>query len=82
LGGTSSTFGGYVFKLREVNLKLNLNKCCFAAKSITFMGHVVNKEGTRPYSGKIEAFLHFSEPKMVTNIKSFLGLIGYYQNYV
>ncbi len=32
-------------KLREVNLKLNPNKCCFAAKSITFLGHVVSKEG-------------------------------------
>jgi hypothetical protein len=25
------------FKLREVNLKLNLNKCCFVAKNITFL---------------------------------------------
>jgi hypothetical protein len=29
-------------KFKEVNLKLNLNKCCFAANSITFLGHVVN----------------------------------------
>ncbi len=28
-------------KLREVNLKLKPNKCCFATKSITFLGHVV-----------------------------------------
>ncbi len=33
-------------KLREVNLKLNPSKCCFAAKAITFLGHVVSKEGT------------------------------------
>jgi hypothetical protein len=32
-------------KLREVNLKLNPGKCCFAAKSITFLGHVVSREG-------------------------------------
>jgi len=32
-------------KLREVNLKLNPSKCCFAAKTITFLGHVVSKEG-------------------------------------
>jgi len=70
------------FKLKEVNLKLNPNKCCFAAKNITFMGHVVSKDGTKPYPGKIEAVLHFLEPKMITNIRSFLGLTRYYQNYV
>jgi hypothetical protein len=64
-------------KLREVNLKLNLSKCYFATKSITFMGHVVSNEGTKPNLNKIDVVLHFSKLKMVTNIKSFLGLIGY-----
>jgi hypothetical protein len=68
------------FKLKEVNLKLNPNKCYFATKSITFMGHVVNKEGNKPNLGKIEAILHFLEPKTIINIMSFLGLIGYYWN--
>ncbi len=62
------------YKLREVNLKLNPNKCCFATKNITFLGHVVSKEGTRPDPGKIEVILHFPEPKTVTNVKLFLGL--------
>jgi len=69
-------------KLREVNLKLNPNKCCFAAKSITFLGHVVSKEATRPDPGKIEAVLHFPTPKIVTSVRSFLGLTGYYQKYI
>jgi putative transposase len=51
--------GIIMYKLREVNLKLNPNKCCFAAKNITFLGHVVSKEGTKPDPGKIEAVLHF-----------------------
>jgi hypothetical protein len=42
-------------KLREVNLKLNLGKCCFAAKSITFLGHVVSERGAKPDPGKIDA---------------------------
>jgi hypothetical protein len=69
-------------KLGGVNLKLNPNKCCFAAKSITFLGHVVNEDGTRPDPGKVEAVLHFPQPRMVTNIRSFLGLTGYYKKYV
>jgi hypothetical protein len=70
------------YTLKEVNLKLNPKKCCFATKGITFLGHLVNKEGTRLDPDKIEAVLHFPEPKTITNIRSFLGLIGYYWNYV
>jgi hypothetical protein len=42
----------------------------------------VSNEGTKPDPGKIDAVLHFPEPRIVTNIRSFLGLTGYYQNYV
>jgi len=69
-------------KLKEVNLKLNPSKCCFAAESIVFLGHVVSKEGTKPDLGKIDAVLRFPEPKTVTNVKSFLGLTGYCRKYV
>jgi hypothetical protein len=71
-----------LLKLREVNLKLNPSKCCFAARSITFLGHVVSHEGTKPDLGKIDAVVHFPVPKTVTDVRSFLGLIGYYRNYV
>jgi hypothetical protein len=70
--------GAMFFKLMELNLNLNPNKCCFAAKNITFMGHVVSKDDTKLDFGKIEAILHFPESMMITNIKSFLDLIWYY----
>jgi hypothetical protein len=66
------------FKLKEVNLKLNPNKCCFATKNITFLNHVVSKEGTKLNLDKIETILHFLEPKMIINVRSFLGLTWYY----
>jgi hypothetical protein len=69
-------------KLMGVNLKLNPNKCCFAAKNITFLGHVVSKDGTKLDPSKIGAVLHFPQPRTVTNVKSFLGLTGYYRKYV
>jgi hypothetical protein len=74
--------GAVLSRLREVNLKLNLSKCCFAAKSIVFLGHVVSKEGTKLGPGKIDAVLRFPEPKTVTNVRSFLGLTGYYWKYI
>jgi hypothetical protein len=69
-------------KLKEVNLKLNPSKCCFAAESIVILGHVVSKEGTKPDPGKIDAVLRFPEPKIVTNVRSFQGLTGYYRKYI
>jgi len=69
-------------KLREVNLKLNPGKCCFATRSIAFLGHVVSCEGTRPDPSKIDVVVHFPVPKTVTDVRSFLGLTGYYRNYV
>jgi hypothetical protein len=74
--------GAVLSKLREVNLKLNPSKCCFAAESIVILGHVVSKEGTKPDPGKIDAVLRFPEPKIVTNVRSFLGLTGYYRKYI
>jgi len=43
---------------------------------------MVSNEGTKPDPGKIDAMLHFLEPKTITNIRSFLGLTWYRRNYV
>ncbi len=74
--------GALLSKLKEVNLKLNPSKCCFDAESIVFLGHVVNKEGTKLDPGKIDVVLRFPEPKTITNVRSFLGLTGYYRKYI
>ncbi len=47
-----------------------------------FLGHVVSKEGTKPDPGKTDAVLRFPKPKTVTNVRSFLGLKGYYRKYI
>jgi hypothetical protein len=74
--------GAVLSRLREVNLKLNPSKCCFAAASVIFLGHVVNKEGTRPDPSKIDAVRGFPTPTIVTTVRSFLGLTRYYRNYI
>jgi hypothetical protein len=65
-------------RLKEVNLKLNPSKCCFAVASVVFLGHIVSKQGTRPDPSKIDAVRGFPTPKTVASIRSFLGLTGYY----
>jgi hypothetical protein len=74
--------GTVLSRLREVNLKLNPSKCCFVAGSIVFLGHVVSKEGTQPDPNKVGAVRKFPVPTSVTNVRSFLGLTGYYRKYI
>jgi hypothetical protein len=69
-------------RLREVNLTLNPNKCVFATKHISFLGHVVNQKKTMLDLLKIKVMVEFLVPTLVTNVYAFLGLIGYYQNYI
>ncbi|WMV10130.1 hypothetical protein MTR67_003515 [Solanum verrucosum] len=51
----------------------------FPDMSVTFLGHVVSSEGIRMDSQKIEAVQHWPKPTSPTDIKSFLGLVGYYK---
>jgi len=65
-------------KSREVNLKHNLNKCSFAKKSISFLGHVINKEGIQPNPRKIKIMIEFHVPTIATNVRALLGLLQTY----
>jgi hypothetical protein len=65
-----------------MNLKLNLSKCEFAKTNIGFLGHVVSRDGTPPNQQKIKTIIELPMLTIVTNIKTFFNLIGYYYNYV
>jgi len=69
-------------QLRKVSLKLNLSKCCCEAQNITFLGHVVSIEGSYLDPKKIDVVESFLVLKIVTNVKAFLGLIGYYRKFI
>ncbi|KAA3464322.1 reverse transcriptase [Gossypium australe] len=68
--------------LREKQLYAKFSKCEFWLKEVTFLGHVVSAEGIRVDPSKIEAVLGWKPPKSVTEIRSFLGLAGYYRRFV
>lgn len=69
-------------RLRETNLKVTLDKCEFLRKEVLYLGHVITKDGLKPNDDKIKAVLDFPIPKTPTEIKSFLGLVGYYRKFI
>ena len=72
-----------VFKrLRHTNLKLGAEKCTFAAKEVSYLGHRVTEEGLLPDSALLAAIRKIPPPKTATEVRSFLGHAGYYRRYV
>ncbi|XP_069154406.1 uncharacterized protein [Solanum lycopersicum] len=68
--------------LKEKKLYAKFSKCEFWLSSIAFLGHVVSKEGIMVDPKKIEAVRDWVRPASVTEIRSFLGLAGYYRRFV
>ncbi|XP_012435395.1 uncharacterized protein LOC105762020 [Gossypium raimondii] len=64
------------------SLSAKFSKCEFWLRKVTFLGHVVSAEGIRVDPQKIEAVLEWKPPKTVSEIRSFLGLAGYYRCFV
>ncbi|KAA3478075.1 DNA/RNA polymerases superfamily protein [Gossypium australe] len=68
--------------LREKQLYAKFSKCEFWLKEVIFLEHVVSAEGITVDPRKIEAVLDWKPPKSVSEIRSFLGLAGYYRRFV
>ena len=61
---------------------LNSRSVISRLKSVSFLGHVVTKDGIQVDPQKIEAISEWPRPTTVTEIRRFLGLAGYYRRSV
>jgi hypothetical protein len=68
--------------LREKKLFAKLKKCEFWLKEVSFLGHVISKDGVAVDPRKIEAVTNWERPSNVNEIRSFLGFAGYYRRFV
>jgi len=64
--------------LRKDKLYSKLKKCEFWLEKVAFLGHIVSKEGLSVDPQKVEAVTNWPTPKNATEVRSFLGLVGYY----
>ncbi|KAK8595273.1 hypothetical protein V6N13_123153 [Hibiscus sabdariffa] len=67
--------------LLENHLYAKLSKCEFWIREVVFLGHVVSSEGIRVDPKKVEAIVNWKQPTSVIEIRSFLGLAGYYRRF-
>jgi len=68
--------------LKQEKLYAKLSKSEFWLKSVAFLGHIASGEGISVDPSKVQAVKDWSVPKSVTEIRSFLGLTGYYRRFV
>ena len=68
--------------LREHKLYGKLSKCEFWLDKVQFLGHVISAQGIVVDPVKIETVVKWERPHTVTEVRSFLGLEGYYRHFV
>jgi hypothetical protein len=69
-------------KLRQNQLYAKFEKCEFWLEKVAFLGHVLTADGVAMDPSKIEAVTEWERPQNVSDIRSFLGLAGYYHRFI
>jgi hypothetical protein len=69
-------------KLRENQLYAKLNKCKFWLEEVSFLGHIISEGGIFVGPSKIKDVLSWKTPQNISDIRSFLGLAGYYRRFI
>ena len=69
-------------RFRRFKLKLKPSKCEFFKEEITYVGHVVNKNGIHPDQKLVNSVLEMGIPKTYTEVRRFLGMVGYYRKFI
>jgi SAM-dependent methyltransferase len=69
-------------RINEYGFRVRLGKCSFYQPAFKYLGFIVDKHARRPDPSKIRAVVDMPAPNHVSTLRSFLGLVNYYQSFV
>ena len=64
-------------RLKERGLTVNAEKCTFRMTKVVFMGLLLTRHGIGPTKEKVRAVIEASQPQSPSEVRSFLGLVGF-----
>ncbi|GBG83937.1 hypothetical protein CBR_g37809 [Chara braunii] len=68
--------------LRQHKFKINGEKCEFGRTRVLYLGHEISAERLELDDAKVASIRDWPSPRSVTEMRSFLGMTGYYRNFV
>ena len=68
--------------LSAAGLRLKKSKCEFMVPQVTYCGYRISGSGVEPVKDKVEAIQKAPEPQNVSQLRSFLGMLSYYHQFL
>ncbi|XP_056142138.1 uncharacterized protein pogzb [Lampris incognitus] len=68
--------------LEEAGLQLNNEKCLLRQTQLRYLGHIIDKDGVRPDTAKVEAITQLGPPRNTTELRRVLGMVHYLGRYL
>lgn len=74
--------GVVLTKIQGAGLTLNTNKCSWAQEEVKYLGYLVGHGQIKPQVEKVKAIQLIPGPLTKKQVRSFLGLVGWYRRFV
>ena len=69
-------------RFQDVGLRLHPTKCSFGVDKVEYLGYTIDSSGLKPTKEKLEAILSAPEPKDITQLRSYLGMLNFYRKFL
>ena len=69
-------------RIQEAGMKFNVETCRLFQRKINFLSFVISENGVEPDPSKVYAVKTWPQPKNLTELRAWLGLIGYYRRWI